>query len=229
MKNKKVIIIGAVIAAGLLIGLLLYRYQNRNNTFMKYKIKKYQPVVTTIFQEGDIYVPGLNLKGELASSINNQIVEDANNFLVDDNTIGYTYDINGDVLSLAVFFQDYNRDEYPGFSANVYNINVKKQELISDEDLLDMFKISKEEVSKQVEEQFRKYYQDLFDKHYFDEECSYECFLNMREIKNENYLENSHFYVKNGNLNVVRPFGIFSPFDEEKYFNIKHFFFQIKD
>ena len=229
MKNKKVIVIGAFITAGLLIGLLIYHYENRNNIFMKYKIKKYQPVVTTVFQEGETNVPELNLKGELASSINNQIVEDANNFLIDDNNITYTYDINGDVLSLAVHFLDYNRDEYPGFSANVYNINVKKKELISDEELLDMFKISKEEVSKQVEEQFKKYYQELFNKHYFDEECGYECFLNMREIKNENYLENAHFYVRSGSLYVIRPFGVYSPFEEEKYFSLNNFYFQIKD
>ena len=62
-----------------------------------------------------------------------------------------------------------------------------------------------------------------------DQECNYECFLFMRGIENNNYLENRKLYLNNGDLYVLKSFNIYTVLNEERYFTFDDYLFQITD
>ena len=230
MKDKKVIVIVSALIVGLAISCIIYRYVNRNNTFMRYKIKKSQPIVSTIHKSNDTIIPSINIKGEEVRKVNQEILEKAEQFLKnEENVITYSHHINGDVLSIAMIYIDYTTKYYPDFSSDVYNINIREKTLLTDEDILNMYQVTSAQVEGVVEGRFSEFYQDLLSKKILDGECNYDCFLSFRKIENENYTKDSHLYVKQGNLYVVKAFPIYSPFSEEDYFTLDDFYIQITE
>lgn len=211
----------------LFIVLVIYNYSNIDNNFRKYKIDRSENLVYTIYQKDNTYVPQINVKN--MESINRNIIERANMFLENDkNIISYDFDITARVLSIAIQFIDMSGVE-PVIDYEVYNINFYTSEILSDDDILKLFNTDKNSVSQVVESKFKEFYVDLYQDKYFDEECNYDCFLYMRGIENYDYMKESYFYIKKGNLYVLNPFKIYSPFREEKYFSLEDHYIQITE
>lgn len=230
--NKRIsskIIVPFVIIILLFI-FMLYYFFNKDNGYNKYKERAGEDIVYTIFESGNTYVPYINLDSDVVRKINKLIVDKGNDFLekCEDNVITYTYDLNGKILSLAIQYISMS-DEYPIITYDVYNIHVANYHVLDDNEILNLYSISKEQVYNVVESKFKSFYVDLYKKKYFDEECNYDCFLYMRGIDDNLYLDNSSYYIKNGNLYVIRPFKIYSVFGEEKYFSSSDFLIQITE
>ena len=51
----------------------------------------------------------------------------------------------------------------------------------------------------------------------------------MRGIKNNNYMEDVHYFIREGNLYALKAFQIYSPFNEEEYFSFQDFLIQITE
>lgn len=227
-KEKKMVVPLLVICI-LSIILVIVHFINRDNGFNSLKDDKRANVVLDVFEGGNTHVPMINLKSTAAQAINDQIFTKASTFLEQgNNIITYDYDITGKILSLAVQYIN-TQPQYPVITYDVYHINVYTSDIYSDEDILDQFGIDQEAVVPIVEARFKEFYVDLYNEHYFDDECSYECFLYMRGIKNHNYMEDSHYYIRKGNLYVLKPFQMYSPFHEEKYFTFEDFLIQITE
>ena len=227
-KMKKYYIAGIVVIV-LLIFLIIYHYANRDNGLNHYKMDTKRNIVYDVFHEDKTHVPCINLKSEAASSINSIIVDRANDFLEDEgNIITYDYYITGKILSLAIQYVDM-QEAYPTTLYDVYHINVYTSKVYSDSDLLDMFQITQDDVEPIVEGTFQEYYQKLYNEGIYHGECNYKCFLYMRGIQNEQYMDGAHYYLKDGNLYVLRPFQIYSPFQEENYFTFQDFLIQITE
>lgn len=225
--NKKIIIMVGILF--LLIIYVIYHYITVDNTFDKFKINKNKNIVYSIYQEGDSYVPCINIKGVALDKINEAIVNKANDFLKGKNTITYTFDINGKILSVAIQYVDYyDESGYPKIDYDVYNVNFYESSIVSDEEMLQLYGISEDEVSPIIEAKFGDYYNDIKKKKILNNECDYyDCFLHLRGINNENYMENVHYYIKNGNLYVIKPFNIYSIYKEDEYFSTSSFLIQI--
>ena len=80
-----------------------------------------------------------------------------------------------------------------------------------------------------VEGKFVDFYNDELEKGYFHDECDYACFLYQRGITDDNYMEDIYYYVKDGNLYVLKPFKVYSPFGEDKYYKDEDYYIQITD
>lgn len=228
-KNINKIIFPLIIILFLVVSMIYY-FCNMNSGYSKYKNKKREDIVYTYFKEKSTYIPHINLDSDVVTSINDLIINKANDFLGknDKNVITYTYELNGKILSLAIQYISME-DVSPVVTYDVYNIRVTDSHLLDNNEVLELFSVSEEQVIEVVESKFKSFYVDLFEKRYFDEECSYECFLYMRGMKDNDYLENSSYYIKNGDLYVLRPFNIYSSFNEEDYFTLSDFLIQITE
>lgn len=223
-KIKLYILIGLSFA---FIVLVVYNYSNIDNSYRKYKINRKENLVYTIYQKDKTYVPQINVKG--MEAINRNIVDRANALLTNDkNVVSYDFDITAKVLSIAIQYIDMSGID-PDISYEVYNINFYTSEILNEEDILKLYDVDKEMISQVVEGRFKEFYVNLYQEKYFDEECDYDCFLYMRGIENTDYLKDSYYYIRNGNLYVLNPFKIYSPFREEKYFSLEDHYIQITE
>lgn len=226
IKKEKLIIALLIVC----IFLIIFYYITGNNSYRKYKQDKSKKIVYTIYDKNKIHVPNINVKGKNIEKINNKIISNANEYIKESNrTITYSYDINGKIVSLAIQYADYNEEgRSPKITYDVYNIDLEKKKVLSNKDILNIYEIKKSDVEAIVSSKFYEYYQKVLEKGYMNEDiCDYECFLYFRGIVFEQYLNEYHYYIKNGDLYVIRPFNIFSYYDEYKYFTSKHFFIQI--
>lgn len=223
-KNNKIILIGILLVV--IIFIIIYSFSNKSS-LNKYKVFSNKAFVYSIYynEEYNISVPEINIKGDKVSLINSTIVNKANNFLqYSGNTINYSYEINGKIISLAV---QYFNDEEKKYSFDVYNINYKTRELLDNDSMLGIYEISQDDVNPIIEGKFIDYYNKLLDENIYNNECDFErCFLGLREIKGD-FGKGVSYYIKNGNLYAIKTFNIYSVYDEEKYFTTKDFFIQI--
>lgn len=134
-------------------------------------------------------------------------------------------------MSLAIQYIDYYADDdyLPIISYDVFNIDMNKSSLLSDEDMLSFYNITSENVSPIVEARFKEFFNELNEENHYFNECDYSCFLGLRGIKDEDYMEDIHYYIKKGNLYVIRPFKIYSSFKDEDYFSPSDFLIQITE
>lgn len=222
--NDKIILVGILFVAIIII--IIYGFSNKSS-FNKYKTISNKAFVYSIYDDNkyDISVPTINIKGDKVGIINNTIVDKANDFLqYEGNTINYSYEINGKIVSLAV---QYFKEDEKKYYYDVYNINYKTRELLGNEDMLSIYNVSQDVVDSIIEGRFIDYYNKLLEKKIYNNECDFEyCFLGLRGIKGD-YGKDINYYIKNGNLYVVKPFNIYSVYDEEDYFTTKDFFIQI--
>ena len=227
-ENLNIYIIVALIM--ILIFIMIYYYAVSRNSFSKYKQDKKEKIVYSIYNKDKINVPTINVKGKNIDKLNDKIIDKANKYISKNNRIiDYDYQINGKILSLAIQYVDSNeKGRSPKITYDVYNINLKTKKILNKKDILDIYEIKKSDVEEIVAAKFSEYYSDILKKGYMKEDiCDYECFLYFRGIVFEQYLKEYYYYIKNGDLYVIRPFNLFSYYDEDKYFTSKHFFIQI--
>lgn len=223
-KNNKIILVGILIVV--IIFIIIYCFANKSS-FNKYKVFSNKAFVYSIYddEQYNINVPAINIKGDKVALINDTIVDKANDFLqYSGNTINYSYEINGKIISLAV---QYFNDDEKKYTFDVYNINYKTRELLDNDSMLGIYEISQDDVNPIIEGKFIDYYNTLLDEKIYNNECDFEkCFLGLREIDGD-FGKDVSYYIKSGNLYAVKTFNIYSVYDEEKYFTTKDFFIQI--
>ncbi len=231
LKNKKVSIPLIVIGTFLLVSFNIYFFINNssiNSDYNDIKEKRGSIVYTRYtrtYKEVTTIVPYINLKSSIIGNLNKEIVDMANGYLQNkNNVISYDYKISGDILSIVIQINCYDRP-LPEVFFRTYNINLAEQRMIGEDELLDLYGIDEEDVSAKIKEKFEYFFKDERDKKIFDEECDYNCFLYMRGIKN--YTDNINYFVDNSKLYVYKEFNIYSIYNEEKYFKNTDFKIEI--
>lgn len=228
-KMKILIICGTIFA---IIFLLVYMYivkQNANYNNIKQKKNSY--LVYSKYERTNskyaVHIPYVNIKADVIDKVNDDIDLFTGDFINSKrSSIIYEYDISGIILSLVIKITDYDTEYAPETYFRSYNINLSSLEVISDQSLLEFFKIDESRVESLIENQFRNYYQEIVEEGYYhEEECNYSCFLSYRNV--DNYLLNVNYYVKNGDLIAYKPFIFTSIFGEEEYFKNKNFKFML--
>lgn len=206
-------------------------YQNANKNYNNIKQNKKEYLVYTKYKkENSDYIkeiPYVNLKNDVFKTVNEDIYLFCEEYKNKEKAIiTYEYSISGVILSLVVKVVDKDSNYAPEPRFRTYNINLKTEEIIPDEVLLELFKTSKDKVSYKIKRTFQNYYSEILSQNYYEAaECNYDCFLTWRGIGN--YTDNVSYYVKGGKLIAFKPFTAYSIFGEENYFKDKHFEFEI--
>ena len=232
ISNKKIIIIGIVCFVIVLIGLISYNYYQNNYVYLKED--KFKDIVYPIYIRKNIdktktEVPKINIKSKNIKKVNSKIYEEMGKFLGEkNNTCTYSYEINGDILSLTIEMIDY-RDLYvPEFKFRTYNIDLETLKEVSDNELLDLYDVDKKDIEKIIKNKFKYFYKDELKKGYLNEnECNYECFLEWRNVNS--YMDNLEYYISDGKLYAYKEFSVLSVYGEDEYYKEEDFSFYISD
>ncbi|MBQ6497376.1 MAG: hypothetical protein IJI58_01520 [Bacilli bacterium] len=225
--QKSIILLGAVILMTLIV--LLSSLERSSDNFKNIKRDKNNYLVYSKVEKADKtypkYVPDINIKSNTIDQVNADIDNYVANYLNTDKAlVTYEYSINGIILSVVIKVMDYQKEYAPEIDFKTYNINLDTKEVISDQSLLELFQIDEVKVGSILEAYFKNYYAELVkEKYYEPSECDYQCFLGYRGINN--YTDNVHYYVKEGNLIAYKPFVFYSIFNDEEYFKAEHFEF----
>lgn len=229
LKNKPFVISLAVAFIALVIYVFI---QNENSTnYKNIKQNKNEYLVYTKYEDHKTKytkdVPFVNLKADVFKEVNKDILTFSNKYMeAEKGVITYDYDVNGIILSVVLKAIDNSSTYAPTPYFRTYNINLDKEEVISDDALLEFYGITKSSLSKKIERKFQSYYSDIVKQGYYtSSECSYECFLKWRGVTN--YLDDVSLYVKEGKLVAYKTFVAHSMFGEEEYFNDESFEFLI--
>lgn len=230
LKSKKTITIVALISVVLLL-LLFFQNKKNNENYNNLKLNKNEYLVYTKYSDtSGTYkkeIPYVNMKADVIKLVNKDIKLFCNDFInLKRSVISYEYDINGIILSVVVKVVDNEKEYAPEAYFRTYNINLETEQVIADTALLEFFNVTPTTVEERIKNNFEKFYEEVVEKEYFKkEECNYNCFLKWRGVTD--YLDNIHYYVKDGKLIAYKPFVFYSLFGEETYFKDKDFEFVI--
>ena len=219
----------------LLIVLLVFYYLYKNYYSNYNYIKKdssqylvYTKSSSTNNQNMKNEIPEINIDSKDADLVNKAIQNYAEDFLKNKNNL-FVYDsqVNGEVLSVLLKMLNYEDGySFPTVSFHTYNFNLKNQTLMEEEEVLDLFGVSDDDVSKKIKGQLQSYYNDEVSKGYLlRQECDYDCFLKWRGI--DDYMDSVYYYIDHGNLIAYRAFSIYSVYGEEEYFTDESYEFYI--
>ncbi len=173
--------------------------------------------------------PDINLDGEDVDRINKMFKIQYDEVISKDNeNFDFDYTVNNDYLSLVTFYIYIDKDtSYPKLLINTYNFDLEDNSLVSDKELLENFSYTYDDISNSFERTIKKYYQQELESMYFtEEECDYNCFLNLREISN--YRDNIKLFVKDNELVFYRSFNVYSEFLEDQFYRNEDFLFEIE-
>lgn len=227
LKKYGFIILGLIIAV---IIILCYTSTFRSDVLNGIKEKRGKTLVYTkkerTYKGNRSEVPYLNIKGTQSENINKDIENFTSKYYSNPkNIISYTYDVSDKILSLVVKVAYFDKVYYPDFKT--YNINLSDLSILSDEDLLNKFNLTEDDVSNKIEKKFKYFYNDALSKDYYGGECDYNCFLYFRGDKD--YLDDIYYYIKNNKLYVYKAFNVYSVYDEENYFTENDFLIKVSD
>lgn len=222
----------AAIGTILIVALILYNYYIENYQNYNYiKKDKSQSLVYMKYNNNSekypIQVPYINIDSEQIDAVNDEIDRLIQSYVQKEkNVITYEYDINGIILSLVIKMINNNTGYAPTISFKTYNINLDRQIIVLDQDLLELYQVNTQDVEEKIKETFEAHYLNEVEQGYLiPQECDYTCFLEYREV--ENYLENVQYFVKKGQLIAYKPFIAHSIYGEENYFTEDDFEFLI--
>ncbi len=226
--RKKLLIIGGLVLFAILVS--LYANTFKRDALQTIKENKNKNLIYTVKERTvdgkKSEVPIINIEGENIDKLNKDIEEFVDKYYSDETSlISYTYDVSDKVLSLVVKVAYFDKVYYPDF--RTYNINLSDLSILSDEDLLNKFNLTEDDVSNKIEEKFRYFYNDALNKGYYSGECDYDCFLFFRGDKA--YLDDIHYYIKNNKLYVYKAFDVYSIYDEQNYFTEDDFLIEVSD
>lgn len=174
-------------------------------------------------------VPVINIDSSFIDDINSDIMNYYQDYLTK-FTQGflYEYSVSGPVLSILIVSQQRYADaEYSDISYHSYNIDLEKMELLSDKDIFDMYKIDEDTLRYFITYKFVEFYNDLIKQGYFTKEmCDFSCFMESKNIVN--VMNDNTYYIEDGKLILYKPFNIYTPYSEEKYFSLDSFRFVVK-
>lgn len=207
-----------IVVVSIVIGYVYYNNNSENYNSVKIDKSQYLVYTKSKQQSGyyNQYKPFLNVKGEVADQVNNDIDLYFSNFDKDNVCITYEYDLNGKVLSLVIKVEDYSYvDSAAVLYFRSYNIKLDSMEILSNEKILSYFNMNSSDVEVKLDEKIKEYYYKLVGSAVIDEkECNYDCFIQARNF--EPGTEDNEYYVRNGKLVVFKPYIFMTSTDSDE-------------
>lgn len=210
-KNKdSVTKFGIIVVILLIVVIGYYFYNKKNDNYNNLKIDSTKHLVYTKSKTAagsyNQYTPFLNVKGELASQINQDIEYYISNFNKDNIFITYDSDLNGKVLSLVIKVEDYSYVESAVvLHFRTYNVKLDTMQLLSNESILDYFDLNDSLLEEKFNERLNEYYTELVNNESINEhECDYDCFIKSRGFQSG--VEDNEYYIRDGKLVVYKPY-----------------------
>ena len=217
MKDKIIIVLlVCIIFLFIVVGFGISKLTNNNNNYL---IDSNKDIVFDHYknEEFDQTIPHVNIKN-VDTEINNSIDEFMQPYMGKNTvTTNYHYHINGSIFTLFIFITDDNNDYSPFVHFKEYHVNLKKLKVLTNDDILNMYNYKEDEIIEQLNNKFKKFYEDERRKNVISRDISYEKYLNMYFIKN--WKDIIHYDVIDKELYACIEYFIFP--ENQKYFYMK--------
>ena len=205
IKENKFVVVLLVVCVVLFVLSKLVNYSSNN------KLDEQKEYVYTkdsyAFQGGEntSTLPVINLKGQDAETLNQtleKLYEDKDNIL-----LSYYFDITDGLLSFAYCKTSFLEDKTPIFEMKTAIFSIKDHRMLSEDEILKRFSISKEEAWKKVHTQMESYYDTLVEKGDFESaECDFSCFLEWKKWTDKEPLA---LYIEEGKLSHLQSWTVY--------------------
>ena len=212
-----------IILIVLIIFFGLYKLLNTNNNPI---LDKNKEIVYLFYSSKDNRqkVPAVNLK-KISDNINFSINDFVNPYLDKEYvSIDYHYNVSGNILSLLITVTDYSREGAPDYTFKSFIINLKKLQILDNDNILKLYNTNIDNVVNMLDKQFKEYYDDEISKGIIDKSVSYDNYLISHEI--DNLSNQISFDIVNSKLVIYLDFNEFSEIEKDYYFkDIGHEFY----
>lgn len=212
IENKKILLIIILIIL-VLTGVTFY-IDNKSKT--KIYVSDDYVYTKESYEYSDSFVselPYINVRSDDVNKINTELMDEYYKSIeFKEKMMKYDYYINDNILSLVVklYYLD-SPDSYPVIS--IYNVDIENGNLLSDDDILNIFDISNYDVTEIINDQLKDYYNYEIRKEYISNDCDYNCYLsNINALP----LDNCSFYVNNNILYAYKALTL----DRDFYYDV---------
>lgn len=222
LKEHKRIVILLVLCIGL--GFLSFSVSPGNVKMDKKKEYVYAKETSRLDDnQTESNLPVINVKGKDAKELNAKLDE---LYHRENTVLTYGYQLYEKYLSVVYWIITLHEDSSPTFEMKTAVFYLPNKKLVSTEDLLKKYGITREEAFQKMDEKMQFYYHDIIEKGYIDRnECDYNAFLEDRQLSDDYTLQ--LFIDKDGVLKSYRAFNVYSFYDEHLYFTDESFQFEL--
>ena len=199
--KKNIIIIVVVIVILSIITFVLTKEKNKNHKTLSehnYIIEK-----ETDITNNDLIgkLPIINLNSKDIQKINNEIMKEYYECAYgEDDVFYYEYSVYKDILSIMIRVTKADDTQYGTIEYHFYNINVKNEKQLNDEELLKYLKVSNDDLESAINKKLKSYY----DKDDLNKDMSYDEYIKYIKYSSSN---NNLVILKN-NLYVYTTFSL---------------------
>ena len=215
MKNKIILLSLCVVFLFIIAGYGITKI-TKNNNYLNDSSKN---IVFDYYKSKELnqVIPHINIK-KVDIEINKKIDEFMKPYMEKYTvTTNYHYHINGSIFTLFIIISDDNNDWSPFVHFKEFHVDLKKLKVLTTEDVLNMYNYKEDEIIEQLNNKFKKYYEDERRKNVISRDISYEKYLNMYFIKN--WKDIIHYDVIDKELYACIEYFIFP--ENQKYFYMK--------
>ncbi len=152
-------------------------------------------------------IPYFKLNNDLYNELNKSIMTD---FLLrscyQSGRVNYDASINNNILSVAINISYDTVNEFAYVEYKTYNINIKDNTLISNQEILNKFKINTDDVTNTIMKRLNSYYNYEKEHQLIDNDISFTDYLNILQY-NQVTVDNMKLYIdKKNDLYIYKDF-----------------------
>ena len=215
MKNKILLLSLCVVFLFIIAGYGITKI-TKNNNYLNDSSKN---IVFDYYKSKELnqVIPHVNIK-KVDIEINKKIDEFMKPYMEKYTvTTNYHYHINGSIFTLFIFISDDNNDWSPFVHFKEFHVDLKKLKILTTEDVLNMYNYKEDEIIEQLNNKFKKYYEDERRKNVISRDISYDKYLEMYFIKN--WKDIIHYDIIEKELYACIEYFIYP--EDQKYFYMK--------
>ncbi|MCI5701496.1 MAG: hypothetical protein MR266_01795 [Erysipelotrichaceae bacterium] len=204
MKNKKIIILIIILAVVIITQIILNIVIPKNKVLIASYVKTLEKDDITKNLPCDITrngnkIPYFKVANNLYNSINDEILE--NSLLrscYQNGYIDYDVSLNSNILSLILYISYETIDDLANIEYKTYNIDIKNNVMINNQELLNKYNLTIDEVNNKVLNYLQEYYNYEKENNLVDSDTTFNDYLNILDYKTTTF-NNLVLYIDSKN------------------------------
>lgn len=204
IENKKTItIISIFIIFLIILNIVVKSLGNNNKVLISYYISRLEiGDITLDDQSCDLdytlkynNIPYFNLSNKTFDEINQEILEEILlRSCYQEGNIDYESSLNDNILSLAINISHETIDDLAYLEYKTYNIDINKNERLTNQEILNLYNLTKNDVSNKVISYLKEYYDYEKENNLLDSDITFNKYLNILDYKSIT-LNNMNLYI----------------------------------
>ena len=165
-------------------------------------------------------IPFINLNWSGIAEVNEEISKKIyQETIVNNRSASYEYYYDEDnLLSLLIVIEEYMTNGKLAIVKYVtYHVDLKNQKVLTEEDLIQKYNISLEDVKTIYEEKLKVFYNEAVKEGYTDDYCNFDCYIKEHELENGE----DCFLVAEDGIYYYKDFLVSSILGDETFFEDK--------